>query len=432
MKYVSTRDHDYRQLMSFTDAVLNGLAPDGGLYMPQHFPVLPAKVLKKFSDLSLSQIAWQMLIPFVDGDFSEQQLSDICDQAFNFHLPTVQLEANLLCLELFHGPTMAFKDVGARFMARVLSCIAQQKGKEIKVVVATSGDTGSAVASGFFKVPGIRVFILFPKGRVSTAQQMQLTTWGENITAIEIEGGFDDCQHCVKQLLSAQNQNNGSILTSANSINIARLLPQMVYYAKAWAENQDKNLIFSVPSGNFGNLTAGLMAAAMGVPVKHFIAATNVNDVVPLYLKKGTFIPRPSVATLSNAMDVGNPSNFERMLHLFGNNHNRMQTNISGIGFADTETLHAMQQLHEHYGYVADPHGAIGYLGAKHFASCFPGATFVFLETAHPAKFSDTTKHALGIEVEVPERLAAFFSKKEQKITLPNDFQLVHKLVCGA
>ncbi|MBK9291870.1 MAG: threonine synthase [Bacteroidetes bacterium] len=426
MKYYSTRDTQHLHPATFDAAVLHGLAPDGGLYLPENIPSAGPTFAKNYD--GLPELAAEMLWPFVSEHIGRQELKLLCGEVFSFPLPLVQLGEKLFSLELFHGPTLAFKDFGARFMARVLSHIAQQKGREIRVVVATSGDTGSAVAAGFFKVPGIRVFILYPRGRVSPGQQKQLTTWGHNITALEIEGSFDDCQRHVKQLLSQHNDNN-FLITSANSINIARLLPQMVYYAAAGIQLGGKQVVFSVPSGNFGNLTAGLMAARMGMPATHFVAATNINDVVPEYLLSGAFKPRPSASTLSNAMDVGNPSNFERMLHLYGNSPERMKNHISGMGFTDRQTLDGMRELYERYGYVADPHGAIGYLGARHFAQKFPEAAFVFLETAHPAKFPDAVKQAIGMEAEVPERLAEFFKKPENPIRLPNDYNKVKEAV---
>lgn len=430
MKYFSTRDTLKQSPSGFARAVLQGLAPDGGLFMPAQIPSLNGSWIGQANRDDLTSLAYDMLLPYVNEELPQDELVQICHEAFNFPLSLVQLNHSLYSLELFHGPTLAFKDFGARFMARVLSSIAQEKGLEIRVVVATSGDTGSAVAAGFFRVPGIRVFILYPRGRVSSGQQKQLTTWGENITALEIEGSFDDCQRLVKQLLSNSNHNGDFMLTSANSINLARLLPQMVYYAAASRKLSGREVVFSVPSGNFGNLSAGLMAAAMGVPVKHFVAATNINDVVPHFLHTGHYQPRPSASTLSNAMDVGNPSNFERMQMLFGHDHKGMKASVSGTGFTDEQTIAAMRELYESYGYVADPHGAIGYLGTKHFAKAFPDTTFVFLETAHPAKFPDTVKQAIGIEAEVPERLAAFFEKKENQIRLPNNFERVREAVC--
>ncbi len=430
MIYFSTRDKSKQFGVDFTTAVLNGLAPDGGLYMPEQIPVVDFSRFTGSDAVNTGLLAAHTLRPFTDGVFDLASLERLCREAFNFPHPLVPLDNNLYCLELFHGPTLAFKDFGARFMARVLSSIAQEKGLEIRVVVATSGDTGSAVAAGFFRAPGIRVFILYPRGRVSPGQQKQLTTWGDNITALEIEGSFDDCQQLVKQLLSNPDHNDDFLLTSANSINLARLLPQMVYYSAASQKLSGREVVFSVPSGNFGNLSAGLMAAAMGVPVKHFVAATNINDVVPHFLHTGYYQPRPSASTLSNAMDVGNPSNFERVQMLFGYDRERMRASVSGTGFTDQQTLAAMHELYESYGFVADPHGAIGYLGAKRFNESFPEAAFVFLETAHPAKFPETVKKALGIEVEVPEQLAAFFEKNENQIRLPNNFERVLDAVC--
>ncbi len=431
MIFFSTRDNQRKRAVSFFEAVLQGLAPDGGLYMPESVPVFSGTKLQQLPELNLSSIAFEVLYPFLESDFSIDELKAICEEVFNFPLPLVHLGDRLRTLELFHGPTLAFKDFGARFMARMLSRLAQQRGEEIRVVAATSGDTGSAVAAGFFRVPGIKVFILYPKGRVSLGQQKQLTTWGENITALEIEGSFDDCQKHVKALLADESLKHKVQLTSANSINLARLLPQIVYYAAAWAQMWKDQIIFSVPSGNFGNLTAGMLAAAMGIPVRRFIAATNVNDVVPQYLREGGFHPRPSASTLSNAMDVGNPSNFERMLHLCEHQHHRMQKLLNGAGFTDEQTLRALQQLYHQYGYVADPHGAVGYLGAMQFMNQYTDAQFVFLETAHPAKFRDTVQKAVGFSPEVPARLQAFLDKEEFIVSLRNEYRLIREIVAG-
>lgn len=431
MKYFSTRDTGRLRPASFSDVVLQGLAPDGGLYMPAMIPRLTGDSLRQLEGLSLAQVAWLMLYPYVSEELKEEDLAEICQEVFNFPLPLVQLNSRMRVLELFHGPTLAFKDFGARFMARILSRIALRQGLEVKVVVATSGDTGSAVAAGFYKVQGIRVYILYPKGRVSPGQQKQLTTWGGNITALEIDGNFDDCQRHVKALLADESLKGQILLTSANSINLARLLPQMVYYAYAYAETPGKELVFSVPSGNFGNLTAGLMASAMGIPIKHFVAATNANKVVPAYLNNGIYKPAPSVPTLSNAMDVGNPSNFERMLHVYGHSHPNMVKHLSGADFSDEQTLVAMQELYSHYGYVADPHGAVGYLGLKQRLAHDPDAQGIFLETAHPSKFPDTVQRALGNAPEIPSQLEAMLSKDEIKRQLPNDYAIIRS-VCAA
>lgn len=432
MQYYSTRDSSRKFPATLEESVIRGLAADGGLFMPERFTRFNESTLKALPQLSLPELAYQTLLPLLGDSLPQKVLSNMCYEAFNFPVPLKQLYANTWVLELFHGPTLAFKDIGARFMARLMAFFANTHGGEIKVVVATSGDTGSAVASGFYGVPNTRVFILYPKGKVSPVQEKQLIHHGGNITAIRVDGNFDDCQLHVKALLSDAELCQNNRLTSANSINLARLLPQAVYYIYAWAQlkHTNKPLIISVPSGNFGNLTAGLIAAKLGVPLKNFIAATNVNDVVPAFLTSGHFVPRPSVSSLSNAMDVGNPSNFERMQYLFNHKAEAFRELIRGFSFTDNDTLEAIREVYTKYQYVCDPHGAIGYLGLQQFRKLDQSdASGVFLETAHPAKFPETIRQALGFEPETPDRLAVISTENARPIDCPNNYESIKRLI---
>ncbi len=429
MKYFSTRDLKKNQPVSLKEAVLKGLADDGGLYMPEFLPKLSQEQISGLQQLELPEIATRLLHVLMGGEPDIRHLEAICRDVFNFPIPLVQLSDQLYSLELFHGPTLAFKDVGARFMARLTSLLMQESRKEVRVVVATSGDTGGAVASGFHGVEGIRVFILFPKGRVSMMQQKQLTCWGDNITAIEVDGSFDDCQHLVKQLLSEKADYPHFNLTSANSINIGRLLPQAVYYLYAWSRLGCKPGIgVSVPSGNFGNLTAGLLASAAGAGISAFAASTNINDVVPQYLKTGSFVARPSIQTISNAMDVGNPSNFERIMHLFA--AQPMENRLHGFRFSDDETREAIRELSTQFNYSCDPHGAVAYLGLKDLLACLPSLSKgIFLETAHPSKFQEVVEACTGRAVYIPDRLAAFMKKKESFLVMENKLNKIRECI---
>jgi len=432
MLYVSTRDKKHLNPVNLSTAVIKGLADDGGLYMPLHINVLSNEILQTFPSRELPEIAGIFLNHLLDGAVSSSVIEAISNEVFNFPIPLVSIDKNIHSLELFHGPTLAFKDVGARFMSRLMKSFDYDESPELKVAVATSGDTGSAVAAGFHGVKGVKVYVLFPKGKVSKMQQKQFTTWGDNIVAVEVDGTFDDCQRHVKMLLSDPDLKEKALLTSANSINIARLLPQAVYYAYAWSRlsQNGKPLVISVPSGNFGNLTAGLIAHQAGIPIHHFIASTNVNDVVPNYLDTGVFESKPSLPTISNAMDVGNPSNFERMLHLFNNQKQPMNEFITGYRFTDAETMAAITNLYETTAYITDPHGAVGYLGLKKFIenNDFTG-NGVFLETAHPAKFGETVEKSIANKVAFPQRLAAFEEREEKFIPCPNDYNLVKEIV---
>lgn len=417
MQYYSLNNQSPK--VSFKVAVIAGLAPDRGLYFPQTIKPLPNDFIQNLSSFSNEAIAYEVIKEFVGNEIPEKELKQIITETIAFNFPVVPIEDSIATLELFHGPTMAFKDVGARFMAKCLGYFNRDEEQKVTVLVATSGDTGGAVASGFLGVKGVEVVILYPSGKVSEVQEKQLTTLGNNITALEVNGVFDDCQEMVKTaFLDAQIHRT---LTSANSINIARWLPQMFYFFLAYkqVQNLNKEIIFSVPSGNFGNICAGIMAQKLGLPVKHFIASTNVNDTVPQYLEKGNYKPKPSKATISNAMDVGDPSNFIRILQLFGNDFNQLKQSFSSYSFTDIETCEAMKSIYEKSGYIADPHGAVGYLGLKKYGL---GAEDygIFLETAHPVKFLDTVEKTLGIKVAVPEQIQSIMKKEKKSVRITN------------
>lgn len=425
MAYFSTKDKAYK--VSLSEAVIKGQAPQQGLFMPEVIPVLPSSFYEGLIGESLPDISLKIAWALFRNDMDLKDLKTIIDDALAIEIPLVQVDEHNYALELFHGPTCAFKDVGARFMARLLGHFLKNSDKQVTVLVATSGDTGSAVANGFLNVPGIDVVILYPSGKVSHIQEQQLTTLGNNITALEVDGVFDDCQALVKQAFTDTELTNSMELTSANSINIARLIPQSFYYHYAWSQLQaqkpNSKPVFSVPSGNFGNLSAGLIAKRMGLPVEHFIAATNANNVVPEYLESGIFSPRPSVATISNAMDVGNPSNFARMMELYHNDVNALRSDLTGYSYTDAETKETMKQVHDNSGYVLDPHGAVAYRALleyqKHVGAHEPG---IFLGTAHPAKFKDVVDSTLGIDVELPESLQSTMHKKKEAISMPNNY----------
>jgi threonine synthase len=395
--------------VSLREAVLHALAPDGGLYMPAEMPRLAPETLQSLRGLPFTEMSFRVLKPFLDEEVPDAALREILANALDFPVPIVTLAPDFHILELFHGPTLAFKDFGARFMAHLMAWLIRGAHRPLTVLAATSGDTGGAVAQGFFRVPGTRVVILYPAGRVSEAQERQFSTLGENITALEVAGSFDDCQRLAKLALADAHLRERLLLTSANSINIARLLPQMLYYFAAFTQLPEDAppAVFSVPSGNFGNLTAGLLAWKIGLPAERFIAATNSNDVVPEYLRSGSFLPRASRQTISNAMDVGNPSNFARLAHLFENDLAAMRRAVWGCGFSDEETLGAMRSVHERFGYLADPHTAVGILGWEVFhkqraAPC----SGIALATAHPAKFAAVVTRATGITPPLPDSLA--------------------------
>lgn len=409
---------------------MKGLPDDNGLYMPVEIPRLPEEFIENLPEYSFPEIAFTICRHLFKGAIPEEDLRRIIRDAINFPAPLVRLDEEKYVLELFHGPSLAFKDFGARFMAQLMSYFNEGETRELVILVATSGDTGGAVAAGFLQAPGAKVVILYPSGKVSMLQEKQLTTLGHNIFALEVDGSFDDCQALVKQAFLDKELTRKLRLTSANSINISRLVPQTFYYFEAYKQlpRDGKKTVFCVPSGNFGNLTAGLMAQRMGLPIGYFIAATNVNDVVPEYLESGIFSPRPSVRTLSNAMDVGNPSNFARMIDLFegrteGSTWNNMRGSISGYAFDDAQTREAMAEVYRKYTYVIDPHGAVGYLALKEYQRRHSGTKGVILETAHPAKFLDEVENVLHHKVEVPHRLAVLAEREKNAVWMPAGYE---------
>lgn len=428
MKFYSTNNPT--QLVTLEEAVLNALPPDNGLYMPERIPVFAKSYFEDLLRKSLQEISLDIATAFLKDDIDEGHLKKIVDAAISFDAPLVKIEENIFALELFHGPTLAFKDFGARFMSHVLSYFAQRQKQPTVILVATSGDTGSAVANGFLGVSNTKVVVLYPSGKVSEIQEKQFTALGKNITAIEVSGTFDDCQRLVKQAFLDVELNEKVRLSSANSINIARLIPQVFYYFYAWSRLPKKeSVVFSVPSGNFGNLTAGLIAKKMGLPIKHFVAATNSNDIVPHYLATGEFSPRASKSTMSNAMDVGNPSNFARMLDLFEGKHSVMQSAISGYSFTDSDCQIAMMNVYRTTNYILDPHGAIGYLGIKKYLNQTPDSVGVFLGTAHPAKFKDVVELVIEKEIGLPETLRRFSSGTKSSIPCQSDYDSFKKLL---
>ena len=424
MKYHSTNNPAHR--VDLKEAILRSLPPDNGLYMPDVLPVLGADFWASYRGLSFREIGFAVADAFFGEDVPADDLREIVDGTLEFDAPLVTLAPGDHILELLHGPTLAFKDFGARFMARLMAHLTKDEDRMLTVLVATSGDTGGAVASAFHNVPGTRVVILYPKGKVSGLQEKQLTALGGNITALEIEGTFDDCQALVKKAFLDRELSERMNLTSANSINLSRLVPQSFYYihsARRLAEGVKP--VFVVPSGNFGNLTAGLLAMKLGLPVGHFLAATNRNDVVPAYLETGTYTPRPSVATISNAMDVGAPSNFVRMSALFGDSWDEMKSAIGGMGFSDEETRAAIREVKALHGYEVCPHTAVGWLAAKRWHAGHPGSSTITLATAHPAKFPDVMDAELGAGVvEIPERLAILADKEKVATLLPKDWEV--------
>ena len=413
--------------VSLEEAVFRGLPPDNGLYMPHAIPTLPVSFFENIDKMSITEIAFEVSKALLSDDISDEDLKMIIERAINFDAPVVEIEENTYILELFHGPSMAFKDFGARFMASLMSYFLQKSQKDIHILVATSGDTGGAVAQGFYKTPGVKVTILYPTGKVSEIQEKQLTTLGENVTALEIDGTFDDCQALVKAAFLDKELSSKFNLASANSINISRLIPQSFYYFNAFAalkrKGNIKPVVFCVPSGNFGNISAGLIAKRMGLPVKMFVAATNVNNVVPEYLKTGNYSPKKSQETISNAMDVGNPSNFIRMRLLAGDAYEQVVTHIKGDFSNDIDTRKAMKDVFERTNYIMCPHTAVAYLGLKSYTDTLnEEVAGVVLSTAHYAKFLDVVEDTLGTKVEVPERLSALLSKEKVSIPMSKEF----------
>lgn len=423
MRYYSTNNKS--KYVSLHDAVVNGLAEDRGLYMPEKINRLPEEFFKNIDKMSFQEISFEVAKAFFSDDVDEKSLKDIVYDTLSFDCPVKKVCDDIWTLEFFHGPTLAFKDVGARFMARLLEYFIRQEAHQIvNVLVATSGDTGSAVANGFLGVDGIHVYVLYPKVKVSKIQECQFTTLGRNITAIEIDGVFDDCQSLVKSAFMDKDLNKHMKLTSANSINVARFLPQAFYYFNAYARMKAnglaENLVMCVPSGNFGNITAGLFAREMGLPIRRFIAANNANNIFYNYLKTGVYEPKPSVQTIANAMDVGDPSNFARIYDLYNGSHDKISSIISGATYTDDEIKASVKQCFKDNGYILDPHGACGYQALKD--NLKKGETGVFCETAHPAKFKDTIEKIIDTEIEIPQRLSDFMKGKKQTVELSNKF----------
>tara|TARA_B100001093_G_scaffold519952_1_gene611666 strand:- start:23980 stop:25278 length:1299 start_codon:yes stop_codon:yes gene_type:complete len=422
MKYVSLANNE--QTASFKQAVIQGLAPDKGLYYPAYIPQWKSSFVEKIPELSNLEIALEAMRPFVDEDLNLSELEQILDDVLSFEFPLQQV-GKYYSLELFHGPTLAFKDVGARFMAKCLGRFIQdEQNQKVTVLVATSGDTGGAVANGFLGVEGIDVVILYPSGKVSPIQEKQLTTLGQNITALEVQGTFDDCQSMVKRAFVDPELTSKVRLTSANSINVARWIPQMLYYIFVYKTLKNMRIqehpVFSVPSGNFGNICAGMLAHKMGLPVAHFIACNNTNDTVVDFMKTGVYRPKDTVATISNAMDVGNPSNFVRILELFNKQKKALEFDFTALSYSDSETKVAMQEIYNQFNYVADPHGAVAYLGLQAYMAKNPTTAGVFLETAHPSKFIDVVESTLDIEVSIPENVRFLMNREKQSILTSN------------
>jgi len=417
MRYYSLNNSS--PLTSFKKAVQNGIAPDRGLYFPEKITPISEDFITNISDYSNEEIAYEVIKQFIGDEIPATILKEIIKKTISFDFPVVNLDENIGSLELFHGPTMAFKDVGARFMSQCLEYFNQNKTEDITVLVATSGDTGGAVANGFLNTKGVQVVILYPKGKVSEIQEKQLTTLGNNITALEVDGVFDDCQEMVKSAFLDKNISRN--LTSANSINVARWLPQMFYFFFAYKQvcKQYKDIIFSVPSGNFGNICAGLLAQKLGLPIKHFIASTNINDTVPKYLIDGVYDPKPSKATISNAMDVGNPSNFIRIQELFNKNLTSLKKSFSSYSFSDDETKTMMKSIHDNFNYISEPHGAVGYLGLKKHG-LKTNEFGIFLETAHPVKFLEIVEETLKVDVEIPSQIKQVMSKQKVATSIAN------------
>ncbi len=424
MKFYSTKGQV--EAVDFKTAVIEGLPKDNGLYFPTELPSLSKEQLSSLTNLSIQEFAADVAWPFVQENLTRDQLEQIVNRTLSFDIPLVPLSPRLSILELFHGPTLAFKDVGARFLAGCLSVFAEQNDQSLNILVATSGDTGSAVANAFLGLEGVNVFVLYPKGKVSELQKQQMTTLGQNITALEIDGNFDDCQTLVKTAFLDKELNEHMKLTSANSINIARLLPQSFYYFWAFQQLQDwEDVAVVVPSGNLGNICAGMFAHAMGLPISQFVASHNSNDTFPQYLESGNYAPKPSVKTISNAMDVGDPSNFVRIQELNKVFGGKVSAHLSGYSFSDEETNFAMQEGKDYYHYTFDPHGAVGYLAYRELRN----QQTILLETAHPAKFNTVVEDALGEEVTIPDSLQAALKKESTAISMENDFSVFKEML---
>lgn len=423
MLYHSTNNRSPKA--DFKEATIRGLAPDEGLYFPERIPSLSNELIKDIEKYSNEAIALQVIQPFVGDVIPVPELKKIIHETINFEFPLVKVDEDIFSLELYHGPTLAFKDVGARFMSRCLGYFVKDENKNVTVLVATSGDTGGAVANGFYGIDGVNVVILYPSGKVSSVQELQLTTLGKNITALEVDGTFDDCQKMVKQVFADKFLNEKLFLTSANSINIARWLPQQFYYFfayKQWAQ-KDRPPVVSVPSGNFGNICAGLLAKCTGLPVQHFIAACNENNVVTEYLQTGNYLPKKSVGTISNAMDVGSPSNFVRILELFDKEFLSLKQNMSSYSFSDQETKAILKEIFVEKNYLMDPHGAVGYAGLKQYISEHKDTAGFFLETAHPVKFYDVVEPVISHKVPIPFSVESILNLKKESVQIAAEYE---------
>ena len=425
MNYYSLNDPSKK--VSFKEATIKGQAPDKGLYFPEKLPMLPKDLISDLTALSPEDIAIRVIQPYVGDTIPEKELQRIVSETISFPFPLVPVTGDIFSLELFHGPTLAFKDVGARFMSRCLGYFVKGSDQPVTVLVATSGDTGGAVASGFYDVEGVNVVILYPSGKVSSVQELQLTTLGKNITALQVDGTFDDCQRMVKTAFADADLNKALFLTSANSINVARWLPQQFYYffaCRQWMQQVDKDHppVISVPSGNFGNICAGLLAHRSGLPVRHFIAACNANKVVPAYLESGQYTPRPAVPTLSNAMDVGDPSNFVRILEIFHHEFNSLKKVLTSYSITDEETRQTIRHTWKEQRYLPDPHGAVGLLALERYLAEHPGEKGIFLETAHPVKFYDAVEPEIGESIALPDAIKALIGRPKHSTKINADF----------
>lgn len=431
MKYYSTGKQS--PAVDFKEATINGQAPDKGLYFPEQLPLIDDSLIRDIESLSNEEIAFQVIRPFVGNSIPEQQLRQIVAGTINFDIPLVPVTDSISALELFHGPTLAFKDIGARFMSRCLGYFVRDFKQKVTVLVATSGDTGGAVASGFYDVEGIDVIILYPSGKVSEVQEKQLTTNGKNIHAIEVAGSFDDCQAMVKEAFVDNQLREKRFLTSANSINVARWLPQQFYYFFAYKQWPDKANppVISVPSGNFGNICAGLLAQHGGLPVSHFIAACNVNDVVPRFMQTREFEPRPSVSTLSNAMDVGHPSNFIRILEMFRHYIPELSKSLSAVSISDEDTTATIREVYRAHGYILDPHGAVGYRALADYLSVHGEQKGVFLETAHPVKFPEAVEQHTGVPIKLPAAVTALKGRQKSSIQMQPRYDMLREYLAG-
>jgi len=412
--------------VDFKEATIQGQAPDKGLYFPEYIPRLPEDFIKDIVSYSKEEIALQVIQPYVGDTIPPKELHEIVADTINFEFPLVKVDENKYSLELYHGPTLAFKDVGARFMSRCLGYFAKEKKEKVIVLVATSGDTGGAVANGFYNVDGVEVVILYPSGKVSSVQEKQLTTLGNNIHALEVHGNFDDCQQLVKHAFGDEELNENLILTSANSINVARWLPQQFYYFFAyrhWEQNQPP--VISVPSGNFGNICAGILAHISGLPVKHFIAGCNANDVIPSYLQRGVYEAKKAVSTLSNAMDVGNPSNFIRILQIFSNELGDLKNVLTSYSITDEETISTIKRVYDQQDYLLDPHGAVAYYALQKYLEQHPNEKGIFLETAHPVKFPACVEQAINKTIDIPESIAHIMDLEKRATVMAPDYNFL-------